>query len=309
MKIIFTENQKARLDVFMTKQIGITRSKIQKQIKKGKIKVNGELPMVHHWLKNGDEIEFVQKELKEVGKKKKFEPNPDVKFKVVFEDDDILIIDKPAGLIIHPTEHMEPDTLANGLIAKYPEIKKVGDDPVRPGIVHRLDRKVSGLLLVCKTQKAFEYYKNLFTTRDIKKTYTALVHGVMEQSSGTINFPISRSSTKAGRMAAHPEETEIESKDAVTHYEVVTQFPHLALLKVNIETGRTHQIRVHMQAIQHPIVGDSLYSIKTVKQKVDLDRVFLHATELEFVNRHGVAMKFKSPLPKDLKTFLDSLNK
>ncbi|MCX6745294.1 MAG: RluA family pseudouridine synthase, partial [Candidatus Parcubacteria bacterium] len=170
-----------RLDKFLTEKLPITRSQIKKLIIAAKILLNGEITNVHHFLNAGDEIKIVAKEIKDITKDKKLEPNKSVKFKVVYEDDNILVIDKPAGLLIHPTEKMEPKTLAAGLLAKYPEIAKVGENELRPGIVHRLDKSVSGLLLVCKTQKAFDFFKKKFQDRKVKKIYTALVHGKMER--------------------------------------------------------------------------------------------------------------------------------
>jgi len=307
MKIVYEGTAKERLDKFLQGKLPISRSKIQKLIEDGEIKVNKESVPVHHFLKNGEAIEYNSTEIKEISKPKKFTANPDVKFKVVFEDDNYLIIDKPSGLMVHPTDLMEDHTLANGLIAKYPKLKKVGDDPVRPGIVHRLDKDVSGLILVAKNQKSFDYYKKLFQDREMHKVYTALVHGTIAQPSGEINFSISRSKTKSGRMAAHPSEFE-DGKEAITKYELIEQYNHLALLKVEILTGRTHQIRVHMNAIGHPVVGDRIYTQKSIKRSLEVSRTFLHSTELSFVNQEGEKVEYKSKLPKELQDTLDDIS-
>jgi 23S rRNA pseudouridine1911/1915/1917 synthase len=298
------EQTNQRLDKFLTERLPITRSQIQKQIKAGKILLNGEFCAVHHFLKAGDEIKIIDTEIKKITRVKKLEPNPKVKFKIVYEDDNILVIDKPAGLLIHPTEEMEPNTLAAGLLAKYPQIAKVGDNELRPGIVHRLDKSVSGLVLACKTQKAFDFFKKKFQERKVKKIYTALVHGKMERSEGTINMPIARSATK-GKMAVKSQEQ--GGKEAITNYVVTKQFNNFSLLEVEILTGRTHQIRAHFNALQHPIVGDKLYTQKWVKEKLDIDRPFLHSSFLSFKNLDGKKLEFKSKLPTKLQNILKNL--
>jgi len=298
------ENKNQRLDKFLTTKLPISRSQIQKLIKAGDILVNGKKTSVHNFLQPGDQIKISAKEIKELTTEKKLEPSKKVKFKIVYEDENILVIDKPAGLLVHPTEKMEPDTLVSGLLAKYPEIKKVGDDKLRPGIVHRLDKAVSGLILVCKTQKAFDYFKNLFQKRKIKKIYTALVHGQMEKPEGEINLPIERAKGK-GKMAV--KSISQGGKEAITKYTVIKQFKNFSLLEVEILTGRTHQIRAHLNAIQHPIVGDKLYKQKWVRESLELDRPFLHSTILSFKNLDGKKLEFKSKLPSKLQRLLKQI--
>lgn len=293
-----------RLDKFLTEQLPITRSQIQKLIKAGKILLNGEVSVVHHFLKPGEKIKITNSDIKKITRVKNLEPNPSVKLKIVYEDDNILVIDKPAGLLIHPTEEMEPKTMAAGLLAKYPNIAKVGENELRPGIVHRLDKSVSGLILACKTQEAFDFFKKKFQDRKIKKIYTALVHGKMERPEGTINFPIARSKTK-GKMAVKSQAQ--GGKEAITNYKVTKQFNNFSLLEVEILTGRTHQIRAHLNALQHPIVGDKLYTQRTVKEKLELDRPFLHASYLSFKNMDGKKLEFKSKLPLKLQKILNEL--
>ena len=302
---ITQENSNQRLDKALTEKLPITRSQIQKMIKTGKILVNGELAAVHRFLKPGDVLKIIDKDIKTINVDKNLKPNPSVKFKIVYEDDNILVIDKPAGLLIHPTEKMEPKTLAAGLLAKYPKIAKVGENELRPGIVHRLDKSVSGLILVCKTQEAFDYFKKLFQNRKVKKIYTALVHGKMERVEGTIDLPIARSATK-GKMAVKSQEQ--GGKEAITNYTVTKQFHNFSLLDVEILTGRTHQIRAHLNALQHPVVGDKLYTQKWVKEKLDIDRPFLHASYLSFKNLDGKKLEFKSKLPAKLQNILKELN-
>lgn len=293
-----------RLDKFLTEKLPITRSQIKKLIKAGKILIDGRVPSVHRFLKSGETIKIVDKNITDINTVKKLEPNKNVKFKIVYEDDDILVIDKPAGLLIHPTEKMEPNTLAAGLLAKYPKIAKVGDNELRPGIVHRLDKQVSGLLLACKTQKAFDYFKKQFQQRKVKKMYIALVYGAMERPEGVIDLPIERSAAK-GKMAVKSQAE--GGKEAITKYWVDKQFKNFSLLDVEILTGRTHQIRAHLNALQHPIVGDKLYTQKWVRQELDLDRPFLHSSLLSFTNLDGQKLEFKSKLPTKLQNILKSL--
>ena len=306
MKItIKAKNKNQRLDKFLTAKLPISRSQIKKLIKAGDILVNDKKSSVHNFLQPGDQIKIPNKEIKNLTTIKSLEPNKKIKFKIVYEDDNILVIDKPAGLLVHPTEKMEPDTLVNGLLAKYPEISSVGDDKLRPGIVHRLDKAVSGLILVCKTQLAFDYFKNLFQKRKIKKIYTALVHGQMERPEGEINLPIERAKGK-GKMAV--KSIAEGGKEAITKYTIIKQFKNFSLLEVEILTGRTHQIRAHLNAIQHPIVGDKLYKQKWVKESLDLDRPFLHSTILSFKNLDGKKLEFKSKLPAKLTKILKLLS-
>ncbi|MFC1599115.1 RluA family pseudouridine synthase, partial [Patescibacteria group bacterium] len=186
----------------------------------------------------------------------------------------------------------------------YPKIKAVGDDPLRPGIVHRLDKGVSGLMLVCKTQEAFDYYKKLFKTRKMTKVYTALVHGKMEKTEELIDMPISRSKN-LGKMAVRSKEQ--GGKQALTKYSVTKQFTHFALLNIELLTGRTHQIRAHMNALKHPIVGDPLYKQKYVKQKMELGRIFLHSTILGFKDMAGKKQEFQAKMPIKLQNIIKNL--
>jgi len=193
---------------------------------------------------------------------------------------------------------------------KYPEIKNVGDDPFRPGIVHRIDKEVSGLVVVAKTNDFFECLKKQFQKRTVKKGYVALVYGRVAKDEGTINFPIKRASS-GHKMAAMPAvsrgEKNAAGKAAITEFAALKNFVNYALLKINIKTGRTHQIRAHMAAYGHPIVGDNLYgTAKTRKknEKLGIDRIFLFADELAFDDLAGKRKEFKIAMPEELKDFL-----
>ncbi len=246
--------------------------------------------------------------------------------KIIYEDDNFLAIDKPAGWLVHSvriTNYQLPiskqPTLVDWLLEKYPEIKKVGDPStssgqanLRPGIVHRLDKDTSGVMLVARNQKYFEYLKNLFQTGKIKKTYLALVWGKLEPQKGIIEKPIK---IKAGSVKRTVWRGKDEKK-AITEYRVLKFFSitnpddrhnllYFSLVEVSPKTGRTHQIRIHLASIGHPVVGDSLYGKR--ENPFGLKRQFLHAESLEFSAEDGRRMKFESELPEDLQKILRSL--
>ena len=210
--------------------------------------------------------------------------------KKIYEDENILVVEKPAGLEVSSEKEKDEKTLVDWLVKKYPEISKVGPDPARPGIVHRLDKSASGLLLVAKTEAAFELLTKQFKERTVKKEYTVLVHGELTQDEGEIEFPIARANS--GRFAALPMGSDA-GRLAITEYEVVKRFKNFTLLSVRIKTGRTHQIRVHLFALGYPVVGDNLYRSKKIKKPL-LPRLFLHASKVIFYDLDGKEKEFKS---------------
>ncbi len=222
-----------------------------------------------------------------------------VEFRIVYEDDDLLVVDKPSGLVVHPGTGNETGTLVNGLLARYPEIANVGQ-PGRPGIVHRLDKGTSGLMVVAKSERAYEALVTMMAGHEVNRTYLALVFGHFETTRGIIDAPIGRSATHATQMALSS-----SGKDAVTNYEVKASFttPEAAtLVELRLETGRTHQIRIHMRAIGHSVFGDEAYSKHGA---LGLKRMFLHSSILGI--RHPVSgkeMTFNSELPLELSAFL-----
>lgn len=236
---------------------------------------------------------------------------------IIYEDENVLAINKPAGMLVHAVRgkfaKSEPD-LVDWIVDNRPEIKDVGDakphvgqsGDVRPGIVHRLDRETSGVMLIAKNQKTFEYLKKLFQTRDIKKTYLALVHGKVEEG-GVIDKSIGIKDGSVKRTV-HTARAKMV-RDAVTEYEVLKHLTlnskQLTLLKVYPKTGRTHQIRVHLASIGHPVVGDKLYGKKTDEKL--LKRHFLHADSIEFTAPDGRRVRLSADLPEELALFVDKL--
>jgi 23S rRNA pseudouridine1911/1915/1917 synthase len=301
-------DQPTRLDKFLVQELGSSwsRTAIQQAIKHGDIQVSGKKVPVHHWLKADEIISLSDLKAPETTLAK-ISPQDTVEFKIVNVTPDFIIIDKPAGLVVHPAQGLHEPTLADGLAAQYPELLKVGEDPLRPGIVHRLDRDASGLMVVARTPAMFNHLKNEFQGHQVHKQYQALVVGQISQPNGTINFPLARSRSQSGKTAARPQADE-DTRPAVTHYEVLKRFQQTTWLKITIDTGRTHQIRAHLQALGYPLVGDRLYSNKKINFKNTPGRLFLHATELGFTDQAGTKHAFTSPLPTALQTFLNTLS-
>ncbi|MCL4406431.1 MAG: RNA pseudouridine synthase [Patescibacteria group bacterium] len=225
---------------------------------------------------------------------------------VIYEDRNLLVVDKPAGILMHKTSVKEgEETLADWLTANHPEVKTVGDDPkTRPGIVHRLDKETSGVVVIAKDQQTFEYLKSLFQNHGVRKTYLALVYGAVEPREGIIEKPIGlksgtvRRTVHGGKMV----------KEAATEYKVLKDYDGFSLVEARPKTGRTHQIRVHFASINHPVVGDALYGGKKAKaNSLGLNRQFLHASSIEFIGPDKTRFRFESKLPVDLTKALKSI--
>jgi 23S rRNA pseudouridine1911/1915/1917 synthase len=329
------EATKQRLDVFIVEQLQISRSQAQKMIEQGQILVNDKPPKKPgDQIKGGDSI-LCYSEPKNEAKNKNTgfkntttkQPTAETKknnatlvkgaVTIIAETQDYIVVDKPTGLLTHPTLAEEENSLASYLVKKYPEIKDVGENPVRPGIVHRLDKDASGLLVVARTPAMFVGLKKQFKKRTVEKEYLVLVHGRVAKDVDTINFPIARSKTTA-RMAARPQTytgmsnelpLPVGEKEALTEFIVEKRFVNFTLLRVSIHTGRMHQIRVHLLAYNHPVVGDPIYFQKKRKNVWDkkLGRLFLHATQLSFSDLEKQRQTFNSPLPQQLQEFLQTL--
>jgi 23S rRNA pseudouridine1911/1915/1917 synthase len=294
-----------RLDVWLAAELEISRSQAQKMIKEHAITIPEHSVSAHHTLKFGETV-IIEKKLKVVKEKSKSEKIV-VEPEIIKETSDYIVINKPAGLLMHGTEHDERSSVADWLVAYYPKIAKIGEDPIRPGIVHRLDKDASGLVVVAKTQNSFDDLKKQFQTRKISKQYQALVYGDDLPREGEINFRIDRSS-KGYRMAARPANQ--AGKIAITEFNVKKIFYNYTLLNLIIKTGRTHQIRAHLAAYNHPIVGDDLYGgvrHKLLNKKFALGRIFLVATDLSFTDLKGKKQSFSIPLPDSLEKVLATL--
>lgn len=239
---------------------------------------------------------------------------------VLQKTQDYIIVNKPAGMVTHPNPKDKTDTLADILVEKFPELQEVGDDPImRPGIVHRLDKAVSGVLIAARTQQFFEYIKKQFQKREVLKTYIGLVHGAVSKDEGEIKTQIGRS--QKGYMVARttqPRDEKRESKIARTAYSVIQRFTHYTLLEIKPLTGRTHQIRVHLHSIGHPIVGDTLYTSKHVsiheknmrnKFPILTHRIWLHAQSITFTDLEGEKQTFTVPPPDDIMEIIKYLQK
>jgi len=221
---------------------------------------------------------------------------------IIYEDENVIAVMKPAGLLVHRTSKDEKDTLAAWLVRHYPSISRVGDDPaMRPGIVHRLDRDTSGVMIAAKNQETFTYLKKQFQDRNIKKTYRALVYGKMSDARGVVDKPISLKQGTVKRTV----HTGKMTKDATTEYKVLETFKDFSLVEAMPKTGRTHQIRLHLASISHPVVGDPLYGRK--KNKITLPgvtRQMLHAYSIEFSLPRGKLIKLVADLPEDMEAAL-----
>lgn len=220
--------------------------------------------------------------------------------KVIYEDKNFLAVWKPAGILVHPVYGKTGEVLTDWLLPRYPEIKSVGDDPAgRPGIVHRLDKDTSGILLVARNQKYFDYLKSLFKSRGIQKTYLAVVFGVPKEKNGVITGAIGIKSGTTKRSVYSKK----DAKQAETEYKVLKSFERegekYSLLEVKPKTGRTHQIRVHLASIGNPIVGDNLYGTKTSKLKAKSLRLMLHAFALEFNLTDGKRIRLEAEPPQE----------
>jgi 23S rRNA pseudouridine1911/1915/1917 synthase len=287
-----------RLDTALAKQLGVSRARAQRAIKDGRVFVNGATAKAHALLATGSQIEVAPEVVDDTAKQEAPE------LEVLFENKDVLVVNKPAGLLVHPTLASKEPTLMDAILKYDKKIKGVGGDLHRSGIVHRLDREASGVIIVARNEKAHRHLKEQFKQRLTEKHYSVLVLGKVAEQHGTINFPIARSSTRS-RMAARP--LSQEGKEAITHYEVVKYFTTSTLLDVRIETGRTHQIRAHLFAIGHPVAGDKLYVRKGVKP-VKTTRLFLHAKALTVtLPTSEERQTFSAPLPSELESVLENL--
>jgi 23S rRNA pseudouridine1911/1915/1917 synthase len=293
-----------RLDRFVAMVTASSRAEAADLVIGGRVRVDGTVVTTRsRRLDAGQRVEADVDELL-AGRVAVLEPEPDVAFDVVYEDDDVIVVDKPQGLVVHPGAGNATGTLAQGLLARYPELASVGD-PARPGIVHRLDKGTSGLLVVARTPAAYAALVRMLAAHDVDRRYLALVWGELETLSGMVDAPVGRSAREPTRMTVSA-----RGKEARTRYEVIATYrdPVVAsLLECRLETGRTHQIRVHLAAIDHPVVGDARYG--GVRPSLQAPRPWLHAAGLQFAHpTTGEELIFDSPVPADLEAVLAQLH-
>lgn len=286
-----------RLDTMLAERTGLSRSRIQRSIKEGMVAVNEKVVSAHYELREGEVITMREPEA--------VKPQPlTTPPTILAELPGYVILEKPSGLLVHPTPTVSSPTLIDWLKERYPTISAVGD-PARPGVVHRLDREVSGIMVVATSPEMFTHLQNAFRSRGVKKQYTALVIGHPADDVGEIRFPLARSRRHHARIAARPVGS--EGKEAHTKFSVLERFATTTLLNVEILTGRTHQIRAHLFAFGIPVVGDPWYRPKKVPHMKPIDRPFLHASLLGFHDLAGTWREFNSPLPEDLSKYLEGV--
>jgi 23S rRNA pseudouridine1911/1915/1917 synthase len=306
--LVTEEDAGQRLDAFLSARIEHwSRARLQRLIEDSDVLVNGRRVKASYKIHANDEIEIDL-----VAPPSTLFVPQDLPLKVVYEDDDLMVIDKPAGMVVHPAAGIASGTLANALAFHFQQLSTIGGQ-ARPGIVHRLDKDTSGLMVVAKTESAHEDLADQFRAREIFKSYVALVHGQVEQDTAQLNQPIARDPRHRTRMAVVR-----GGRPALSIYRVRQRFDRFTLLDVELKTGRTHQIRVHLAWIKHPVVGDALYGSgrdKTVAgstlrgEIAGLNRQFLHAERLAFRHpRTDARVAFVSSLPSELQNFLDRLS-
>jgi 23S rRNA pseudouridine1911/1915/1917 synthase len=294
LQTIEVEQTYKRVDAFLSEKFPqFSRSKLQKLADTQHVLVNGKIVKPGHSLSRGDSVQVDLSPLRSES------PGPEqTTLNIIYEDADVIVIDKPAGLTVHPVAGRVKNTLVNALLARYPDLADTGD-PMRPGIVHRLDKDTSGLIIVVRNQQARDNLVNQFKNRRVKKGYIALVTGIVKPEKGAIEAPIGRHPADRKKMAVVE-----DGKESRTGYRVTKYIKQFTLLEISPETGRTHQIRVHLAAIGHPVVGDAVYGTKSPMIK----RQFLHAFKLGlYLPSTGEFKEFTSELPLDLKEVLQKL--
>ena len=305
---VSAEEAHQRLDLFLSRKLEkFSRSALQRWIESGHVTVQGERCKANYQVKAGETIQIdppPQEPLKLVPES--------IPLQIVYEDDVLVVVDKPAGMVVHPGAGNRQGTLANALLHYFQAISQVGT--IRPGIVHRLDKSTSGLMVVAKNDQAHEFLADQFKAREVEKRYLALVHGRLKEKEGTVDVALGRDPRMRTRMSTTRGQ---RSRRALTRYQVIRYYPDLTYVQASPLTGRTHQIRVHFQHLGHPVVGDETYGKKASGNVQDpgqdravrnLGRYFLHATFLAFLHP-GTKERvfFESPLPEELAQFLSAL--
>ena len=296
-KLIVKKNEDKRIDAYIADNINdYSRSMIQKLLSDGKILVNKKICKASYKVQCGDEIEIEEVEAKEIDLKAQ-----NIPLDILYEDSDIIVVNKPKGMVVHPANGNPDGTLVNAIMSICKDsLSGIGGE-IRPGIVHRLDKNTSGAIIIAKNDKAHINLSEQLKNHEIKKTYIALVRGIVKENQGTINMPIARSKTDRKKMSVSR-----DGKEAITHFKVLDRNieDNITLLEIKIETGRTHQIRVHMAHIGYPIIGDDVYS--NGKNKWGIVGQCLHAKSLDF--KHpitGKQLHIEAELPKYFKEIIN----
>jgi 23S rRNA pseudouridine1911/1915/1917 synthase len=305
---VTSEDSGMRLDVFLARRMpDWSRSQVQRQIRSGLVSVGAEAVY-----KSGAEVETGDRVSIQAARHELRALPEDLPLDIVYEDPDLVVVNKPAGMVVHVGAGVRSGTLVNALLHHVSTLAHAGGD-LRPGIVHRLDRMTSGLVIVAKNDAALRDLSSQFKSRQVQKTYLALVHGRVQAASGEIERPVGRDPRRRIRMRA----SGLGARQAQTRYTVLRRYPHFTLLEVHPLTGRTHQIRVHLASVSHPVVGDTLYGAPSrlsagmqdhAQDEKTLARTFLHAAAIRFRHpRSGEELAFEVPLPAELQHFLDRL--
>ena len=315
-RVVGKDKWKIRLDKYLVEAgLGVSRTEVQRLVESGQVLVDGRRVKSHHLLKGGERVTCTY----ETREKLDVEPE-DIPLNVVFEDSDVIVVDKPAGMVVHPVRGNLHKTLVNALLFHCKSLSD-GEDPLRPGVIHRLDKDTTGLLVFAKSSLAKANLGRQMEKRTVTRKYLAVCWGDMPQKSGTIDAPVGRHTFDRTRMAVTP----LSSRNAVTRYTVSERFGIASYMELKLFTGRTHQIRVHLQHFGHPVVGDPTYGGRKKSALVDIvkdhltrmndlleiiDRQALHAAVLGFEHpRTGAELEFTSPLPQDMTDLLDFLRR
>lgn len=285
-----------RIDVFVAQNTDYSRNSVQLLLEDNKISVNGKNVSKSYKMKSGDILEIIVEEAKDVGIEAE-----DIPLDIYYEDKDLLVVNKPKGMVVHPANGNESGTLVNALMFHCKDSLSGINGEIRPGIVHRIDKDTSGLLVVAKNDIAHEHLAKQFKEHSINRIYYAIVYGNVKEESGDIEAPIGRHKTDRKKFCI----TETNSKYAFTHYDVVDKLNGFTLVKLKLKTGRTHQIRVHMQSKGHPLAGDPVYGPKNCI--TELKGQALHAGVLGFIHpTTGEYIEFSSPWPTEFEKFYNS---
>ncbi len=297
MKYLEVEKDGKRIDAYLAEELkDVSRVAVQRLITNGKVLVNDKKVKVSYKVQQGDKIQVEEEKPVEISIKAQKIP-----LDIIYEDDDIIVINKPKGMVVHPANGNPDGTLVNAVMAICKDsLSGIGGE-IRPGIVHRLDKDTSGIIIVAKNDKAHINLSEQIKEHKVKKTYIALVRGIVKENEATIKMPIGRSDKDRKKMAVTK-----NGKEAITHFKVLKRYEKYTLLQVNIETGRTHQIRVHLSQIGYPIVGDQVYS--NGKNEWNIKGQCLHAKSLEFTHpSSGKKMYLEAKLPEYFENILEDL--